>query len=142
MARTAHNHPDRHIIGGRRFMTLPFWLALALAVSNLVAPRARAAGLEIGPDCRIVVSAPASGGPVAGYRLYYGPTPGARALSIDLAAATETTCSAAGIPEGQVYIVARAYNAAGEGPDSTEIPFVLVKTLPGAPGLQILPPTP
>ncbi len=113
-----------------------FAVALALAAWST---GAQAEGIVVGPDCTITIAPPTTGGPVEGYRLYYGGVPGARTLNVDVGANTQPTCGANGIPEGQIYMVVRPYNVVGEAADSAELPFVLVQTAPGPASLQVAP---
>ncbi len=131
MVRTASNQHGRSIK-----VILTFVAALLLTAWSL---GAQADGVVVGPDCTITITPPTVGGPVEGYRLYYGDVPGARTLNVDVGNNTQPTCGANGIPEGQIYMVVRAYNVVGEAADSTEIPFVLVQTAPGPASLQVTP---
>ena len=117
-------------------------LPVALVLALLSLADVNAAGIVVGPDCTITINPPTTGAAVEGYRLYYGDTPGARTLSVDLGLVTQATCSAQGIPDGQIYMIVRAYNIVGEGADSVEFPFVLVTGVPGAPGILITPRAP
>lgn len=134
---------NRRVTGCRRRVTLGTILIYSAVLVLAALPfGARAAGVVVGPDCTITIIPPTLGGFVSGYRLYYGETPGARTLSVDIGLVTQATCSAQGIPEGQIYMIARAYNIVGEGADSIEFPFVLVTGLPGAPGILVTPRAP
>ena len=117
-------------------------LPVALALALLSLADANADGVVVGPDCTITINPPTTGADVEGYRLKYGTTPGARTLTVDLGLVTQATCSALGIPEGQIFMVGLAYNIVGEGAESVEFPFVLVTGLPGAPGIQVTPRAP
>ncbi len=117
-------------------------LPVALMLALLSLADANADGVVLGPDCTITINPPTTGAAVDGYRLYYGATPGARTLSVDLGLVTQATCSAQGIPDGQIYMIVLAYNIVGEGAESVEFPFVLVTGLPGAPGIQVSPRAP
>ncbi len=137
--------PERSLLGRsiRPFATLLMIQILPVALVLVALPfGANAAGIVVGPDCTITINPPTTGAAVEGYRLYYGDTPGARTLSVDLGLVTQATCNAQGIPDGQIYMIVRAYNIVGEGADSVEFPFVLVTGVPGAPGILITPRAP
>jgi hypothetical protein len=58
---------------------------------------------------------------VDGYRLYYGPTPGAQTVFV---AAGLNTSATVDVAPGRHYFVARAFNAAGESAPSNEVEYV------------------
>jgi hypothetical protein len=60
--------------------------------------------------------------PVQGYRLYYGPNPGAQTVFKDVGNVTAGQIT--GLPTGvPIYIVCRAYNSTGESGPSNEVVF-------------------
>jgi hypothetical protein len=81
--------------------------------------------------------APAEGGQVNGYRLYYGTSAGNYHNSVDLGTAPQNTIS--GLDEETTYhIVVRAYNEAGESPDSNTVTWESSDTTPPLPPDQVL----
>ena len=92
--------------------------------------------VAMGEDCRVLLSWSApldcDGRPVTGYRLYYGESPGAIALSIYLANVTSYTHS--NLVNGIVYYYElAAINEAGEGPLRSATVSAIPLGLPGAP---------
>jgi len=83
-------------------------------------------------------SPPASGGPVAGYTLLAGTSPGFTAVlaSVPLAAGA-TSLGVPGVPPGTYYARVVAQNAGGNSAPSNEVALTVVgATLPGAPTMH------
>jgi Fibronectin type III domain len=64
---------------------------------------------------------------VDGYRLYYGPTPGAQTVFVDAGLNTRATVD---VPPGRHYFVARAYNATAESAPSNQVEYVQAAPVP------------
>lgn len=78
---------------------------------------------QIGPDCTVTMSAlPAD---ATGINVKFGTATGVYGAPVAITG-TATTCGALGITTtGQYFLVASYTNPAGEGPNSTEVPFSL-----------------
>ncbi|MFZ5573116.1 MAG: Ig-like domain-containing protein [Thermodesulfobacteriota bacterium] len=75
-------------------------------------------------------------GEVTGYRVYYGTTSGSYASNREVGNVTQYALSNLSLTEGSTYyFVVRAYNAAGEGPNSNEVIYTVAdSTAPLPPG--------
>jgi hypothetical protein len=83
---------------------------------------------------RFTWTAPTVGGPVAGYRVKIGTTPGTYTITSANLTALTVPLSAFTLTQGtKYYAIVNAFNAAGEGPASNEINFIPLAK-PGTPG--------
>ena len=88
--------------------------------------------LALSDDCTLSWDAATSGPAAAGYRLYWGATPGDRTRSFDAGTALTARCSAIGInAPAEYHVVVRAYDAsARESSDSNEVCLTLGPPFP------------
>lgn len=113
-----------------------FWVIIVLLfMTSIVLDLAW--GQDLGyldPDKEVLTwDEPTTGGPVEGYRLYWGPETGLYSThSVDITG-TRIPMSSLGLAQGlRVYMVCRAYNSVGESGDSNEITFIPL-SVPGVP---------
>ncbi len=104
-----------------------FGIVSMLILFTLIAPtQASAAG---------TLTWDASSGTVQGYRVYYGTTSGGP-YSNSSSVGTATSYSLNSLPLQQsvnYYLVVRAYNQAGESPNSNQVSYTATDTTPPAP---------
>lgn len=123
------------------------WLALvALASSFCLHPSALAAATPTPTPTPLPTATPASvgqnfnvawtddnpAGTVDGYRLKYGSAAGTYTTTVDVKAPAKTK-DFVGMPLGTIYLVATAYNAAGESKPTPEV-RINILPVPNAPG--------
>lgn len=110
-------------------------MKLLLILLMVISPLAVADGATVGADCTISWTPGTTGGPASTFNIYIG-TSATNKVKVGNTPATSIACSALTPPPGagQNYVDVTGVNVAGEGAHSTTIPFVVVTSVPGAPG--------
>ncbi|MBN1103279.1 MAG: fibronectin type III domain-containing protein [Deltaproteobacteria bacterium] len=108
-----------------------FWGVVA-CVFVLISSNAYGAGVTLAWD------APEGETPVTGYRIYYGTTPESQPTKVEAGKPSPLQTTVGQLAENQTYyFVVRAYNDAGESPDSNKITWSYTDTTPPLPPVGV-----